>query len=1062
MIALPSVVVRVWRLAAIASCVMTGATPSVAEVSYLTQSRSVQARAVFSYSDVAARDFGPFDQRVEAGGIPEVHRGSRGTAWQLSTLSPDRIDVMGSTSALGGWQAASGEGLSEFDVTFAVDVPTRFSLFGFWEADTGGTALSDIAVEFSGPSGNIFSDGSRANPFEWRPIVDYALEGLITPGTYRLRAHSGSLAGGMDGNSGEFGLRLDLSSSEASCGSTWDWGTPSQQPDGTVLSLAEWDGDGPGGHPPLLVAGGEFTAAGTIAANRIAAWSHETQTWTPLGAGLNGEVRCLLAMRDGSLVAGGAFSVAGDVAAAHVARWNGTSWTPLGGGSTAPVDALVQLPDGSLVASGGFPTSVPGVVARVGRWDGAGWSPLGFDELTNGRVMALAVHRDGRIVAGGDFYFLDPEGNVLSCCVAAWDGTRWEPIGDEMSTATFSLATTPEGDVVSGDLNAAVRRWNGSSWSTVPRTSGMSSSIVYSVAVARTGEIYAAGDFDFQQPCCDDPWRFPVLRWDGASWTKLGEGLNQTVRALMVDSSGHLNAGGSFTYSSAEPYEHLARWNGLAWRPVMADSGFDGSVLAIAHDSSGTDESVIVGGEFSRASGPPIANIARRHAGRIEPLGGTINGTVRALIRMPGGDLVAAGLFTVAGDVEARSIARWDGVSWSPLGPGLDGGVFALAVLPDGRLIAGGAFTGSGGVPLGRGLAAWDGVAWSSVDGGVNSNGWVNSLAVTPQGHLVVGGHFRSIGGVSIGSGIARRDGATWHPLGLGVEGDVHALLAVEGDSIIAGGDFTIAGSAAVSLARWDGSAWSDVGGGIGIGSSRLVRSLALTPDGTLVAGGHFRTAGDRVTPFLAEWDGVDWSTPAPALNGPVLAMTTLPDGAVAVGGSFSGAGRLSLEHLARLRRAELPSILEQPQDAYACRSEHARLEATASDAMLHWEVELAPRFSNQWIRLTDGPLPSSALSGAIVSGTDTRAISLSRLDPAAALRYRVVASNACGTSTSIAATLGFCPGDHNCDGGVDGSDVNSFFDAWERGLSDGDIDQDGAVDGRDVEKFFEHWDAGC
>jgi hypothetical protein len=89
MIALPSVVVRVWRLAAIASCVMTGATPSVAEVSYLTQSRSVQARAVFSYSDVAARDFGPFDQRVEAGGIPEVHRGSRGTAWQLSTLSLD-------------------------------------------------------------------------------------------------------------------------------------------------------------------------------------------------------------------------------------------------------------------------------------------------------------------------------------------------------------------------------------------------------------------------------------------------------------------------------------------------------------------------------------------------------------------------------------------------------------------------------------------------------------------------------------------------------------------------------------------------------------------------------------------------------------------------------------------------------------------------------------------------------------------------------------------------------------------------------------------------------------
>lgn len=53
------------------------------------------------------------------------------------------------------------------------------------------------------------------------------------------------------------------------------------------------------------------------------------------------------------------------------------------------------------------------------------------------------------------------------------------------------------------------------------------------------------------------------------------------------------------------------------------------------------------------------------------------------------------------------------------------------------------------------------------------------------------------------------------------------------------------------------------------------------------------------------------------------------------------------------------------------------------------------------------------------------------------------------------------CPADFNMDGGVDGADVQAFFEAWEAGDSSGDVNRDGGVDGGDVEYFFTRWEAG-
>ncbi|MBS0196118.1 MAG: hypothetical protein JSR77_05115 [Planctomycetes bacterium] len=76
-----------------------------------------------------------------------------------------------------------------------------------------------------------------------------------------------------------------------------------------------------------------------------------------------------------------------------------------------------------------------------------------------------------------------------------------------------------------------------------------------------------------------------------------------------------------------------------------------------------------------------------------------------------------------------------------------------------------------------------------------------------------------------------------------------------------------------------------------------------------------------------------------------------------------------------------------------------------------------------------------------------------------------------CGIGTSLDGyTLGWvanlnvvppCPADFNQDGGVDGSDVAAFFQAWEGGDASSDVNQDGGIDGGDVEYFFVRWSAG-
>lgn len=174
----------------------------------------------------------------------------------------------------------------------------------------------------------------------------------------------------------------------------------------------------------------------------------------------------------------------------------------------------------------------------------------------------------------------------------------------------------------------------------------------------------------------------------------------------------------------------------------------------------------------------------------------------------------------------------------------------------------------------------------------------VNATLQMPNGDILIGGAFASVTGVAA-SNIARWDGLAWSPLGTGIQGgEVRALAARPNGDVIAGGDFTLAGGVPVNcIARWDGASWSALGSGV-TGSSGMttgISALAVLPAGSLVAGGHFTTAGGVAAANVAQWSGSTWGAMGSGLFNPfvipfgappvsVEALAVRPNGTVVAG----------------------------------------------------------------------------------------------------------------------------------------------------------------------------------
>lgn len=263
-----------------------------------------------------------------------------------------------------------------------------------------------------------------------------------------------------------------------------------------------------------------------------------------------------------------------------------------------------------------------------------------------------------------------------------------------------------------------------------------------------------------------------------------------------------------------------------------------------------------------------------------------------------GGDFIAAG-----GNLAIQHIARWDGTNWFALGQGVNGTVKAIIVSGAAVYVGGQFYTATntdGSTTKVDYVVKWDGSAWRGFGNGPYSGvgGYVNSLAVVGSS-LYVGGSFPSAlnpdGTFPTVNNIARWDGTTWSALGGGVNGNVVAIVPY-GTGICAGGLFsqaTQANSSSLtvnSVAYWDGANWSALGTGVSGGSFSYVQALAVL-NNNLYVGGNFTAAGGSSANYVARWNGTLWSPLGSSVsNGVDSAVNALTvNGAnLYVGGSFS------------------------------------------------------------------------------------------------------------------------------------------------------------------------------
>jgi len=646
--------------------------------------------------------------------------------------------------------------------------------------------------------------------------------------------------------------------------------------------------------------------------------------------GVDGYVHCIAADNSGNIFVGGYFTLAGNTLANSIAVWDGIAWNPVESGANGTISALVTDKAGTLYAAGRFDTIGGTPAQNVAQWDGREWRALGSG--TDNWVYAMALDSSGGICIGGSFA---TAGAVNANGIARWDGKEWQSLGSgvnrTLSASKYcsALAVGPDGDMYAAGLfdsiggvpAKSIARWDGTSWN--PFGSGTPSLVdswisINAVVVDKAGSVYIGGIFAMR---VDADTVRNIARWNGNAWSGLDEGIGgmySSVHALAFDKNETLYAGGYFSTIAGDTVagfrtQHIARWNGTSWTALRSGIASENGVATLFVDKEGI---LYAGGDFKIADTVAASGIATWSDDTWGALGKGTNDVIYSILDDRKGNLYAAGEFTSITGVYAHRIARREGSQWKPLGRGVRSSegacsIHEMALDSTGNLYVMGVFDSAGSVAA-KNIARWDGIAWyplgEGIDRGEIDYSLFNALAADRTGKIYAGGAFSKAGGITV-SNIACWDGSVWSNLGGGTDAEVMALAIDKNGNCFAGGRFDSAGGIPASMiAQWNGSVWSVPGGRI---SSRFgsIQSLTFDDKGMLYAGGEFDSICGVPAGNIAQWNGTTWQALGSGITHiinfdmdiwGVFAIATDHRGNLYVGGDFDSAGGVGANQVAR------------------------------------------------------------------------------------------------------------------------------------------------------------------
>jgi uncharacterized delta-60 repeat protein len=514
-----------------------------------------------------------------------------------------------------------------------------------------------------------------------------------------------------------------------------------------------------------ILVGGFFTNIGGADRDRIARLDPATGASDSFHPALNAGVRSIALQADGKILIGGDFTSIGGQPRNRIARLDATTGLPDSFNPAAEntVWTIALQANGKILVGGYFngTNSIGGQTRNyIARLDATTGLADSFDPKAGNITRAIAVQMDGKILVGGDFHSLAPNGGTT---VSRNRIARLETDGrldhtldpDIIGTAVLATAVQPDGKILIGGLFTSVLG--------VPRngiarlnTDGTldtgfganANDTVFSIAVQADGSILAGGNFNSigGQP------RNRIARLDAT--TGLADSFNPNanghINTIAVQADGKILVGGGFTSIGGQPRNRIAR---LDTTTGLADSFNPNANDIVASIAVQPDAKILVGGGFVAVNS--IGGQLRNRIARLDPTTGladsfdpNADNNVNSIALQMDGKILAGGNFRAVGGQPRNYIARLSGTTGlaDPFNPNASDQVISIAVQVDGRILAGGNFNSIGGQPRNH-VARLDATTGSADSFNPNVNGNISSIAVQADGKILVGGQYTSIGG---------------------------------------------------------------------------------------------------------------------------------------------------------------------------------------------------------------------------------------------------------------------------------------------------------------------------
>lgn len=403
----------------------------------------------------------------------------------------------------------------------------------------------------------------------------------------------------------------------------------------------------------------------------------------------------------------------------------------------------------------------------------------------------------------------------------------------------------------------------------------------------------------------------------------LGDGFDNTVRTLSIQSDGKLIVGGDYLNFNGTLTSYLTRLYPDGSKDTTFDlgSGFNGKIYTSLIQPDGK---ILLGGSFTTYNGSNASRLIRLNAdGSIDASFNTAigvnTGIVYDLALQPDGNIIVVGSFSKYNGVNANKIARV-----SPngnldttfiTGSGASATVEEVQIQLDGKIILSGSFDSFNGalntVKIVRLNVGGD--VDATFVSGTGFDATITALELQPDGKILVGGAFTTYNGASANRIVRlNTDGSVDAGFisGFGFSnGGVSVIKTNALREIMVGGSFTgtYNGIDVNRLVLLNPNGILSPNFDIGTGpASATVYDLALDSDGSWYIGGSFSVFDSQNQGRLAKIDAfgvldVGYLTAGVGFDNSVLKVLSLSNNKTMAFGSFTKFNGASSLRIARL-----------------------------------------------------------------------------------------------------------------------------------------------------------------